>query len=980
MSARRPHRSSVRSLLDRIFGPVRAVRSRHTTSLVVLALEARETPAAGLSIGVGDVDGDAYPDIVASRASEGAPLVRVLDGKTGQILREFFAYDDNFLGGVNVAVGDIDGDGVNEIITGTGNGGAPHVRVFDGKSGNERFGFFPYESTFRGGVIVAAADVTGDGRAEIITGTGVGGGPRVQVIDAATRTAISDYFAYEDSFRGGVLVGAGDVNGDGRADVVTGTGVGGAPRVQVFDGVTQAVVSNFFAYENTFRGGVVVSTGDLDGDGKDEVLTGTGPGGGPAITAFEGGSNQSVVRFLAFDAQYRGGIAVAGADLNGDGMAEFVGAASPNETPTIVIFTPDGSTILFTFSPFEPGGLPNRGFSTKVVPPFTNPTTILPPVGLQVSTDQVGAGLNERLTFTARVPSVAPVTRVQLFQGDDLGRPVVPLVDLYDDGDFTHRDAVAGDGMFSNALSVNLPTAGQHVFVAVVSTTSGTARYSVRVTAVQIPTETRVAARVEMMTYQQSRLFQLVEADVPLPEALDIIRTQLEIDPSVRTTSLQTGSVSLTWESVEGIRLGIIATLDRGDIMTSAPLQNDKSQGTSVTTPGAGPCPDSCGSALILSPFQAEFSPFDPGAMVAEQFRAKGYSVTFETDSQVTIDDFENWGRYDAVVVSTHGEEADDPNAVPMVMTGERVRIDRAMERLADLLAGRVTMMSDYFAVTPSFFETYSGSMDGSVVYIGACRSARTNALANTFVRDLGAAAYAGFSDYVYTDFAYERATKMFTHLLNGGTVGTIPGAGLTETRDLPEPLRSSTNNGHATFRVFERDRDAKLDPRCDLLENYDLQITYTWTHQQYDLDTGTEFLGDTVGDGYDGAEYMTFSGDDTEAGGREVVTIDLYDALTADAWDETVEVALRAGWSTFAGGFGPATVTIALRHKTTGQLRNAVQVPITPGSQTGPATELVGIVTVSEVGDDGHHDVIFSVATTADSMGLPTHETVGED
>ncbi len=975
MSARRPPRNSFDCLVDRLFAPIRVVRSHSpTVSLTVLTLEPRETPAfaGGLSVAVGDVNGDAHPDIVASRANEGAPLVRVLDGKTGTLLREFFAYDDNFLGGVNVAVGDIDGDGVQEIITGTGNGGAPHVRVFDGATGTERFGFFPYEASFRGGVIVAAADVTGDGRAEVVTGTGVGGGPRVQVIDAATKTAIADYFAYEDTFRGGVLVGAGDVNGDGRADVVTGTGVGGGPRVQVFDGLTQSLLSNFFAYENSFRGGVVVASGDLDGDGKAEVLTGTGPGGGPAVTAFTGTSSQSRVRFLAFDSGFRGGIAVAGADLNGDGMAEFICAACPGESPTIGIFSSDGSTTLFTFSPFEPGQLPNRGFSAKVVPPYTDPTAVLPPVGLYVNTDQVGAGLNERLTFTARVASFSPVSRVQLFQADDLGRPVTPLLDLYDDGDFTHRDGVAGDGMYSNAVTVNLPTVGQHVYAAVVTTPTGTARYTVRVTAVPVPVETRVAARLEQVTYQQSRLDQLLDAGVLLPVALDIVRVQLVSDPSVRTTSIEAGKVSLTWESIEGIRLGVISTLGRGDIMNAAaPPQNSKSQGTSVTTPGTNPC---AGSALILSPFQSEFNPFDPGSALADQFRAKGYSVTFETDAQVTIEDFENWGRYDAVVVSSHGEEADAPGSVPMVMTGELVRIERAMSRLADLLAGRLAMTAEYFAVTPAFFEAYSGSMDGSVVYIGTCRSARTSAFANTFVRDLGAAAFAGFSDYVYTDFAYERATKMFTHLLNGGTVGTIPGAGLTETRDLPEPLRTATNNGHATFRVFERDREATLDPRCDHLDDFDLQIIYTWTHEQYDLDTGTEFLGDRVGYGYDGAEYMEFSGDDTEAGGREVVTIDLYRALLDGAWGVSVGIDLRAGWYGPAGGTGPATVTVALRNKETGDLRNAVQLPIAPGMQTGPASTLVGRVTITESGDD--HDIAFTVQTTARGIEIPDHET----
>ena len=152
-------------------------------------------------------------------------------------MASFYAYDPLFGGGVYVACGDVDGDGLADVITGAGAGGSPQVRAFSLAGGGIReiASFYAYDQTFGGGVRVAAADVNGDGMADIITGAGPGGGPHVRAFSLAggSVTEVASFYAYDPSFTGGVFVAGGDVNGDGVAEIIAGTTRAGGP-VRVF--------------------------------------------------------------------------------------------------------------------------------------------------------------------------------------------------------------------------------------------------------------------------------------------------------------------------------------------------------------------------------------------------------------------------------------------------------------------------------------------------------------------------------------------------------------------------------------------------------------------------------------------------------------------------------------------------------------------------------------------------------------------------
>jgi protocatechuate 3,4-dioxygenase beta subunit/photosystem II stability/assembly factor-like uncharacterized protein len=264
----------------------------------------------GVRVATGFTEGNTIPVVVTGAGPGGGPHVRVFNSNTGDEIWGFFAFDPRFAGGVNVAVGDVDADGYDDIIVGADAGGGPHVRVFSGRTRQEIMSFFAYAANFTGGVRVAAADVDGDGRADIITGAGPGGGPHVKVFSGATGQTIRSFFAYSANFTGGVYVTGGDFNGDGFADIATGAGKGGGPHVRVFNGVNLSELASTFAYEAAFNGGVRVYALDVNFDNRVDLVTAPGPGRQPLVKTYSltGSSLVNLSSYMAYDPTFLGGV------------------------------------------------------------------------------------------------------------------------------------------------------------------------------------------------------------------------------------------------------------------------------------------------------------------------------------------------------------------------------------------------------------------------------------------------------------------------------------------------------------------------------------------------------------------------------------------------------------------------------------------------------------------------------------------------
>lgn len=288
------------------------------------------------------------PAFIVAPGAGSAPEVRLLSSN-GAVITTFFAYGEGYRGGVQVAMGDVDGDGISEIVTAPGRRSSTHVRIFR-LDGTYLGGFFAYGNGFRGGVNLAVGDVDGDGTAEIVTAPKRGGGPRVRVVHWKGQRAydvVSPFLAYTAKFRGGVRVALGDLDGDGRPELVTAPETGGSAQIRIFTvngGRMRPSLRSFDAYSEGFHGGMTLAVGDFYGDGSNEIVTGRGDMAAalPRMFRYAPTTRTMERRVLSFadgtTSFPAGGAQLATIDYDGNGRAELVLAAGKAQEPLIEVF------------------------------------------------------------------------------------------------------------------------------------------------------------------------------------------------------------------------------------------------------------------------------------------------------------------------------------------------------------------------------------------------------------------------------------------------------------------------------------------------------------------------------------------------------------------------------------------------------------------------------------------------------------------
>jgi hypothetical protein len=270
------------------------------------------------------------------------PIVRIFDATTGEEQQSIMAYEKSYRDGVRVAIGDINGDGNDDIVTAT-RSGTGRIRAFDGVT-HERISFGELDEikAFTGknahGAYLALGDFYGEERLEIIVGSGLGGG-QVKIFGAADGTLQGTKTPFTN-YKGGIRVAAGDLNFDGRADIVAGMGQLGSMVRIIASGEAPDVT--FQAGPKHLRDGVFVAVGDVESHGFNEIIVGRGKAGNPdhaSIGVFSFAAREAVAA-KAFgpteiktiplsDSVYQFGLRVAATDLTGDGIAEIIAGAGP---------------------------------------------------------------------------------------------------------------------------------------------------------------------------------------------------------------------------------------------------------------------------------------------------------------------------------------------------------------------------------------------------------------------------------------------------------------------------------------------------------------------------------------------------------------------------------------------------------------------------------------------------------------------------
>jgi Peptidase family M23 len=284
-----------------------------------------ETFGGAVTVAAANLDKDSDIEYVTGAGPGGGPLVKAFD-KDGKQLTSFYAYDANFSGGIDVTAADVDNDGIAEIITAAGPGGGPHIKIFK-LNGTLVKEFFAYDTNFRGGVNISAADMDKDGKAEIVTGPGAGGGPHVKVFKA-DGTLKSELMAYDPNFHGGVDVAAIGATTKSTttshstsssttssstvsAGFVTVPGKGGGPDVKVFDDKAQ-LKKEFLAFDSSFNLGLRVAVGNANsGSSGMEIGVMPASGGGPNAKLFSTSGSQVYSGFVGYETWWRSGYDIA---------------------------------------------------------------------------------------------------------------------------------------------------------------------------------------------------------------------------------------------------------------------------------------------------------------------------------------------------------------------------------------------------------------------------------------------------------------------------------------------------------------------------------------------------------------------------------------------------------------------------------------------------------------------------------------------
>jgi hypothetical protein len=240
-------------------------------------------------------------------------------------------------------------DSVISVLAGKALAGG-EIRNLDAADGSTLASATPFGPSFRGGVRVASGDINGDGTPDFIAGGGNGSG-QVVVLDGTSLAVLFTLTPFGASYNDGVYVASGDIDGDDRDDVIVGAGNGS--EIRVFSGVDQHLIVTRTPFAAPYDDGVTVAAGDIDGDSRDDLIAGTAHGG--TFTVIDGVDGSTIMTGQPYGGSFTGGVHVASGDVNGDARADVITGPGVNQRQVKVFSGIDGSLVT-TITPYPTGG------------------------------------------------------------------------------------------------------------------------------------------------------------------------------------------------------------------------------------------------------------------------------------------------------------------------------------------------------------------------------------------------------------------------------------------------------------------------------------------------------------------------------------------------------------------------------------------------------------------------------------------------
>ncbi len=244
-------------------------------------------------------------------------FIRFFRADGGRVRNGFFIYEDGYRGGEQILHQDLNGNGQRDLLIVSGN----QILAWR-DDGQPLFTIAPYGFKYTGTLNVVTADINGDDKAEIMVAPSKDVLP-LKYYDLDGNPMRDDWYPLGKKYKNGFTLAVAKTGAKGETRLIVGAGPGAEPRVYVFT-AAQATVRNFLAFEKAFRGGVNVAAGDVDGNGRAEIIVGAGVGKGPLVRTFNEEGNQQGKEFTAYKTTRKNGAVVRAADVDFNGQSDII--------------------------------------------------------------------------------------------------------------------------------------------------------------------------------------------------------------------------------------------------------------------------------------------------------------------------------------------------------------------------------------------------------------------------------------------------------------------------------------------------------------------------------------------------------------------------------------------------------------------------------------------------------------------------------